>query len=132
MSDPLDFDFITDAELRSSLEADYRELLACFEGRSWKAVHVLSGSIVEAVLVDYLLVTSYTDANPLRMTLQELIEAAKAGGILPEKPADLSSVVRGYRNLTPPGRVKRLNETVDEDGPQIATAVVSLVVRAVG
>jgi hypothetical protein len=49
------FDFITDEAFRTSLESDYQELKSCMTTKAWKAVHVLSGSIVEAVLTDYLI-----------------------------------------------------------------------------
>lgn len=50
----LTFDFITETEFRQGLQEDYAELLKCEGVSAWKAVHVLAGSIVEAVLVDYL------------------------------------------------------------------------------
>jgi hypothetical protein len=53
------FDFISDVRFRLSLQSDYRELINAFETCSWKAAHVLSGSIVEALLVDYLAVCDY-------------------------------------------------------------------------
>jgi hypothetical protein len=93
---------------------------------AWKAAHVLSGSIVEAVLVDHLLGIGYSKKDPLAMTLEAPIDAGKAEGILSDKAADLSSVIRGYRNLIHPGRVLRLGETVDEEGARIAEALVSL------
>jgi hypothetical protein len=80
---PATFDFITDEQLRESLQSDYQELQS-------------------------------------------------AEGILSDKAADLSSVIRGYRNLIHPGRVLRLGETVDEEGARIAEALVSLIVREIG
>jgi len=127
----ISFDFIIDEQLRESLESDYRELLACLSSRAWKATHVLSGSIVEALLVDYLLGAGYDAEDPLKMTLEKLVQAAQAAGVLSQKAADLSSVIRGYRNLIHPGRVKRLDEVVNEEGAQIAAVLVSLIVREV-
>ena len=46
------FDFITNDEFRSNLESDYEELEQCLKSGSWKAVLVLAGSVVEAMLVD--------------------------------------------------------------------------------
>lgn len=125
------FDFITDEELRGSLASDYKELQACLSTGAWKAAHVLSGSIVEALLVDYLLRIQYSKKDPLKMTLEALVDAGLSAGVLSEKTSDLSSVIRGYRNLIHPGRVLRLGETVDEEGARIADALVSLIVREV-
>ena len=49
-----DFTFIVDPGLRRGLESDFKELSACLKAEAWKAVHVLAGSIVEAVLIDAL------------------------------------------------------------------------------
>ena len=42
-------DFMASDEFRDVLEADLKEMRACFESNAWKATHVLAGSIVEAV-----------------------------------------------------------------------------------
>ncbi len=131
MSQPLSFDFITDEDLRASLVADYLELQSCLSTGAWKAAHVMSGSIVEALLVDYLLGIEYTKKDPLKMTLEALIDAGRSAGVLTDKTSDLSSVIRGYRNLIHPGRVIRLGETIDEEGARIADALVSLIVHEV-
>ena len=131
MVEQSNFIFIVDSELRQSLENDYRELQLCLEHHAWKAAHVLSGSIVEAVLVDYLLGAGYSNKDPLKMTLEDLIDAAKTANVLSAKTADLSSVVRSYRNLIHPGRLVRLGETTDEEGAQIANSLVAIIVREV-
>jgi hypothetical protein len=47
------FEFISAIEFRKCLEDDSSELVACFDIGAWKAVLVLAGSIVEAILADY-------------------------------------------------------------------------------
>ena len=47
------FDFISDSEFRSILAADYEQMHLCADAKAWKAVHVLAGSIIEAVIIDY-------------------------------------------------------------------------------
>jgi hypothetical protein len=44
------FDFISDERFRASLQSDYSELGKAGQAEAWKAVHVLAGSIIEAVL----------------------------------------------------------------------------------
>lgn len=132
--DDLNFDFMTDAEFRASLEADYRELSNCMEKGAWKGVHVLAGSIVEAILTDYLLGTDYqkkTGTDPLKMELGPIIAACKNEKIITDRTADLSAVVRSYRNLIHPGRVVRLSETVDSKTASIAKALVEVIVSEV-
>lgn len=131
------FDFITSDDFRAGLEADHRELLACMEGKAWKAVHVLAGSIIEAVLVDCLLALGYQDRHPekklLEMMLGQIIDACKSTeeNILSEETASLCGIVKDYRNLIHPGRVQRLGKKVKPEGAQIAQALIPLIVESV-
>jgi len=128
----LAFDFITNEAFRKSLESDFRELTECSRATAWKAVHVLAGSIIEAVLIDHLIESGKALAkDPLKMELAELIQFCRDEGILSQKSVDLSTVIRGFRNLIHPGRVIRLNETVDEKGAVIAQKLVEIVVEEV-
>lgn len=108
------FDFINDQKFRTSLQSDYREILRCIETSAWKAVHVLAGSVVEAIFVDYLIASGYqkrTGNDPMKMELGAVISASKDEKVISQRTANLSSVVQSYRNLIHPGRVIRLNET---------------------
>ena len=128
----LTFDFIVDAEFRATLERDYAELIANVEAGSWKSAQVIAGSIIEAVLIDYLVATTNAkraQKDPLRLDLAEAIAIAKTEGVLTERTADLSSVVRSYRNLIHPGRAKRLSEPAPtESSASIAKNLVDLIV----
>ena len=68
------FDFITSVDFRRSLESDYGEMASCIEAGSWKAAHVLAGSIIEAVLIDYLIAeTHVARKDALKMDLSSAI-----------------------------------------------------------
>ena len=128
------FDFITDERLRTSLEADYAEVLACTQAKSWKAVHVLVGSIIETVLMDYLIATDYKSrgkADPLQMDLGQLIVACAKERVLSDKTVQLASAIKSYRNLIHPGRAIRLEEVADENGTTVARALLEIVVNEV-
>lgn len=125
------FDFIRDSELRQSLRSDYAELAACLAAGAWKAAHVLSGSIIEAMLADFLISVKYKTRDPLRMSLTDLIDACTKQGALTTKTSELSGAIRSYRNLIHPGRAKRLNEVADQDGARIVAALVGIIVREV-
>jgi len=128
------FDFITNEEFRASLEADQAELLVSFGAKAWKAVHVLAGSIIEAVLLDYLIASEYQNRPPadlLKMDLHQAITASQVEGVLTGKTAQLSVVVKDYRNLIHPGRSVRLSETVDENSASVAKALVEMIVAEV-
>ena len=111
------FDFITGKEFRLALEADYKEMHSSIETGSWKCAQVVAGSVVEALLIDYLI--SFPNPgrptkNPLSLDLGEAIAICKSEKILTERTAELCSVVRSYRNLFHPGRVIRLGEPAPE------------------
>ena len=119
------FDFITSKEFRESLETDYNEMRSCVEAQAWKSVQVLAGSIVEALLIDYLSSTKNPDRknskDPLKLDLAEAIAICREEKVLSERAADLCSVVKSYRNLIHPGRMLRLNE----QAPNIGSATVA-------
>jgi hypothetical protein len=129
------FDFISHSEFRMSLDGDYAEMRACFESGAFKSVQVLAGSIVEALLVDYLLATNdppRESRDPLRLDLAEAITICHAEGVLSERTRDLSSVVRSFRNLIHPGRLVRLDEAQPTAASaNIAVSLVDLIVEEV-
>ena len=53
------FDFMTDEQLRANLESDYQEMQATLSAGAWKATLVMAGSIIESVLVDYLVAVGH-------------------------------------------------------------------------
>jgi hypothetical protein len=127
-----EFDFILDEAFRESLESDYREIAGSFEAGHMKSVHILAGSIVEAVLVDHLVAASIVSREVgLKMELAPAITMCKEKGIISQRTAELSSVIRGYRNLIHPGRLIRLGERVDRNTAQIAYSLVDIVVDEV-
>ncbi len=133
MAGEIGFDFISDRELREGLAGDHSEMLRCAEQEAWKAVYVLSGSIIEALLVAYLSAAPVAGGgkDPLEMTFGELIAAAKKAGALSQRSVELSGALKEYRNLIHPGRLKRLGETVDSDGALVAQALVTMIAREI-
>lgn len=129
------FDFITSPDFRQSLESDYAEMRTCARESAWKSVQILAGSIIEALLVDYLVATNEparAGVAPLRMDLAQAISVCLEEKILTQRSADLSSVVRSYRNLIHPGRLVRLEEAQpNRASSEIAIALVDLIVEEV-
>jgi ABC-type transporter Mla MlaB component len=128
------FDFINGEDFRLSLEADYRELNSAMQTQAWKTVHVLAGSIIETVLIDYLVASEYQkkfSSNPLKMTLAEAISACRQENALSEKTEHLSHVIRSYRNLIHPGRSVRLSEVANEQGAIIAKALIEIIIEEI-
>lgn len=129
----LTFDFIADDEFRASLQSDYREMAKAFEAEAWKAVHVLAGSVIEALLVEYLVVSGAKPKgkDPLTVSLSEAIEACELARVLSPRTGSLCDVVRDYRNLIHPGRLIRLQDKYGEDSAQIAISLVGIITSEV-
>jgi hypothetical protein len=63
--------------------------------------------------------------------LAPLITLCADAGIIAERTAQLSTVIRSYRNLIHPGRVIRLKEKISEQGATIARTLVEITVSEV-
>jgi hypothetical protein len=123
------FDFITDEAFRAALESDRKEMLVCKESGAWKAVHVLAGSIIEAVLVDYLIAEGQVDREAaLKMDLGSAIALAKKQEIISERSAALTTVVKDYRNLIHPGRSIRSNISIDHNSAAVASSLLEMII----
>lgn len=130
----ISFDFITDEAFRGCLEGDHSELESCLQAKAWKSAHVLAGSIVEAVLIDYLVFSDLkvkAKGDPLKMDLATAITTCQKEGAITEKTAHLCSAIKDYRNLIHPGRSVRLGEAIDENSAKVAHALVGMVVGEV-
>lgn len=127
------FIFVNGEDFRKSLESDYNELNECLKVNAWKAVHVLAGSIIEALLIDSLVTydNKNISINYLKLNLGQAILECRKKGILTEKTEQLSTVIKSYRNLIHPGRKIRLNEEVDENSVKVAKALVDIVIKEV-
>lgn len=128
------FDFIRGDAFKVCLENDYQEMLSANKAKAWKAVQVLAGSIIEAILTDYLLQSGYqqrTSKNPLTMRLADIITACRQENILSEKTEHLSHVIRQYRNLIHPGRLVREKEVVTEHDAAVAIALTEIIIEEI-
>ena len=59
------FEFISDKKLKDSLILDYKEVLICLNRQAYKAAVVLSGGIVEAILINRALSLPEDKKEPL-------------------------------------------------------------------
>lgn len=128
------FDFISGEEFRLSLENDYNELSLAMQAGAWKTVQILAGSIIEAMLIDYLISSDTAQSHrrsPLEMSLAEAITACRQENVLTEKTEHLSHVIRTYRNLIHPGRQIRLHEQSDENTAKIVQALVEIIAKEI-
>jgi hypothetical protein len=130
----MEFDFISDEKFRSILIRDFEELNKCLEARAAKSVLILSGSIIESILTDYLLnfpTDQPENKSATSMDLKGLIDKAFEMKLISESTKDLSTVIKNFRNLIHPGREIRKNEKFDFDSAIVAKSLLNIVLKEI-
>lgn len=127
------FDFISTKDIRESLENDFREMSESSTHGNFKSTLVMAGSIIEGLLVDYLVTfpnaARKAKKGPLELHLSEAIEICVEEKVLTKGTAELCTVVKSFRNLIHPGLLTRLGEPApDENSAVIAVALVKRIV----
>lgn len=133
-----DFAFVKDSHLRQILERDYKEIQQAFRARCWKSVIILSGSAIEAILLDCLKSdpTHAASASKApnkpdlsRWDLNELIDVCVELDFVKSGVEKLSHSVREYRNLVHPGNEIRNRLVFGQEEARIAFEVLNIVHR---
>jgi len=128
------FNFISEEDFRNTLQADYDEMETCYNNKCWKSVLILSGSIIEATLIDYLIGLNnpkYKKQKLLQWDLKTAIKTCFGERIISEKAKNLSDVVKDYRNLIHPGRAIRTKTIVDDNDASVSKALVDIIIREI-
>lgn len=132
------FRYVADVSVRDILVHDYGEIQRAFVGRCWKAVTIMAGGAIEAILLDALLQdepgaqeaeSAPKERDIRRWGLADLINVAVEIGVVSGAAEKLSHSVRQYRNLIHPGVQLRSGLTVDAEEARIAIEVLHIVDR---
>ena len=127
-----EFDFITENKFRIGLEKDFAEMTKSIDSGMWKSAQVLAGSIVEAVLLNYLIDENVIDEEVgLKTTLGKTIDLAYKENLISEETSNLSIVIKEYRNLIHPGRIIRTQNEPDEDKSRVALSIVNMIAKEI-
>jgi hypothetical protein len=126
-----DFTFMKNGALKAVVERDYAELQALDVERTTKSVLVLSGAIIEGLVLDAVATLgNWNLEEASRRTLNELMNAALSAQIL--RHDRLSHAAKHYRNLVYPGREIRDNVEFSTADATLAKAAVDIAIREVG
>lgn len=139
-----DFSFVTSSELRSIIERDYGEIPRCLASEAYKAAIVMCGSVMEALLLDRLLIDE-TEARQSpeapkdkagkvikdleRWSLNSMIEVAQDLAIIAKPTRGMSHAVREYRNLIHPAVERRKKIAAEEEEARAARAALELIIK---
>jgi hypothetical protein len=115
VTERLDFSFIRDQPLRSIVERDFVEAQRAYIADCWKSVIILSGGVIETMLLDALLnepravnAKAAPNENDLnRWSMADLINVAVELKVVEPSVQALANPVREYRNLVHPGVERR-------------------------
>lgn len=123
-------DFMIDGRFNSVVLRDYEELSHLDPLVHSKSVLVLSGSVIEGVLTDAILAaTELTLSKVNSMSFEKIIETANEVGVI--KETNLSTVLRGYRNLVHPAREVLDHVEFSDADATLARAAVDVVFQEV-
>ncbi|GGG81997.1 tetratricopeptide repeat protein [Paenibacillus radicis (ex Gao et al. 2016)] len=131
---------VSSPDLKSMLERDINENVTALITKSYKTALIMSGSIVEAVLLDHLTsknIASHTLENGKakkvnQMDLNELLYVANKEGYIEPQLYHLAHAIRGFRNLIHPGVEKRkASIVVNEDNAILAWGIVKKVIQEI-
>jgi hypothetical protein len=128
------FEFIADEQYRSLLKRDFIELQNCVENKASKSVLILSGSIIETILLEFFshnLPNGVTKAQLLRKNLGDLIDNAESINLISQRSKELSVVIKNYRNLIHPGREIRTNEKFDFETAIVSFSLVKIILKEI-
>lgn len=143
-----ELNFIEDVALRKSLKIDLSATNKALSNGEWKAATVLSGSVLEALLlwsinqssqevienavkelVDKAILKKNHGYKPENWSLHSFIEVATKLKIIEDDTAQQAKLAKGFRNLIHPGREIRLRQKCNRGTALAAVAAVELTIR---
>jgi hypothetical protein len=127
---PMDFSFIKDNRIKSIIERDYAELQKLSAETHPKSVLILSGGIIEGLLIDALVKSGeWTEQEAFERFLAKMIHPSKARGIITHD--NITEVLRVFRNIVHPAREIRDNLTFTPDHARHARTSVDVIITEV-
>jgi len=136
----VDFSFMKNDEFRQIAERDYSELQNVKSVQAVKSRLVLTGGLIEALLLDALQSNEpgarnsakagkYEGKDLYEWPLSTLIDVAVELGLIREITRKFSDAVRDLRNLVHPGKEIRENFSFGQEEANIADQVLEIVIR---
>ncbi len=131
------FTFISDSRYRALLDSDYEEINKCIDAHAYKAAATVAGSLVEALLTDYLIdkqVVSVPVGNTSKTKKTEnaglalLIDYCKNASLISKRSSYLLETIRDFRNLIHPSKAVREDTKVTIDDATVYRAALNIVI----
>lgn len=140
--EPSEFWFVTNDQMRPLLESDWVEVRSAYGSQAWKAAVLLSGGIIEGLLLDALLPRE-TEAKEAIGRIREkkkvrrietwdlidLVDVARELGLLRGATSHLGHAIREFRNLIHPGKSLLTGKQVTRREAELAINSVEVVLQ---
>ncbi len=132
---------VVSEELKDILKRDLKECVLALITESYKSVFILSGSIIEALLLDRIIgkgILIYkiekgqqTKSRKVsEMTMDELLLVAKSENIIRDQSFHLSHALRIYRNLIHPAvEQRKISANIDQEQAQLAWDILKNLIK---
>lgn len=129
--------FIADAKLRDSIRLDLSAATNALHNGEWKASTVMSGAVVEALLLwkiqeDPTKLSTLANkplGDPEKWILADLIRVAGDLNFIKRETIEMAGHARDYRNLIHPGKAQRKNLVCDRATALTALAAAETAIR---
>lgn len=123
-----DLAWMKSQDLRRVVAEDFVNLARCVDAGAWKAAALLGGSACEGMLLDVLerntaVAKTYVgkpEHFPDRMSLDQMLEAAKDKGLLRDLALHLAPALRAHRDMIHPNRSRREGEVTKDHAGAVA------------
>jgi hypothetical protein len=126
----VDFSFIADTRMRNIIERDYKELQQLNPDATPKSVLILSGGIIEGLLIDAIVKSGYwNEEEAFKRSLKDMIHPAKMKGIIIQD--SISEWVRSFRNIVHPAKEIKENLLLTKDHAKHARTSVDVVISEI-
>jgi hypothetical protein len=123
------FSFVADPRIRAIVERDYAELQELNPEANPKSVLILSGGIIEGLLIDALVKSGEGEKETFEKFLKQLIYPAKTKGIIAQD--SVGEWLRIFRNLVHPAKEIREGLPLTKDHARHARTSVDVIISEV-
>ncbi|WP_305972611.1 MULTISPECIES: restriction endonuclease subunit S [unclassified Mameliella] len=116
--------------LKEIIDEDIKEITSCRAAGALKACMVLAGSVLEAILLEWVAELDGKEVNKLRSAkLADLIDDLHTRGYLVEPTNNHAHAIRGHRNIVHPTRMlknEKLTEPVVDEALDMLKGIIRL------
>lgn len=135
------FAFVSDIKYRKLLENDYNEIANNIEACCYKSATTLSGSLIEALLTDFLLdkgilsITKASSSSSIKTEeagLNNLIEYCNSKKMISTRVYYLLQAIRDFRNLIHPAKAVRIGmEEIKKEDAILYQSTLNIILKEI-